>query len=485
MTSARGLTLPTGVENRTVEERQAQGKSARKEHPRSTIGAWEPSPERPDVVTMLTQQERGRVVELLPIRHERMAANPFAFYRGAAAAMAFDLGTTECSGLVVQLCGDAHLSNFGMFAAPDRALVFDINDFDETHAGPFEWDVLRLGTSFMIAAQENGFAVADQESVVSAAAEAYRRSIAQYAQMDALSIFYDRVDATFLLDLAKETGGRPAQRQIRSVLDQARKRDRWSALRKLTTEGPNGLQFLDQPPLLARLDDHGAFTRMLLPMYEQYRMSMLADRVELARRYRVRDIAHKVVGVGSVGLRAFVLLMQGRDEADVFILQAKEAVTSVLEPYTVAETVDPGVRVVRGQRLMQAATDVFLGNVTGPLGRSYYVRQLRDMKWSPEIAAMDVQGMRGYAILCGRALARAHARSGDAVAIAAYLGSSDRFDRSVVRFAERYCVQNLADHGALLEAIADGRVASTQDERTSALTSLDLGLLTPTSTPAT
>ena len=475
MTTARGLTLPTGHDERTVEERTAAGRAARKERPRTAIGAWEPSPDRPGAVELLVEQERGRVTELLPIRHARMAASPFAYYRGAAAAMAYDLGTVDCSGLVVQLCGDAHLSNFGLFGAPDRALVFDINDFDETHAGPFEWDVLRLGASFMIAAQENGFAVRDQESVVLAAGEAYRRSMAQYAQMDALSVFYDRVDATFLLDLAKDTGGKPAQRNIRAVLATARRRDRWSALRKLTQEGPDGLAFLDEPPLLARLEHDSAFTDVLLPMVETYRAGLLADRTELLRRYRVIDIAHKVVGVGSVGLRAFVLLMQGRDEADVLILQAKEAVRSVLEPYTSAAGVDGGRRVVHGQRLMQAATDVFLGDVTGPMGRSYYVRQLRDMKWSPEIPALDVNGMRGYAILCGRALARAHARTGDAIAIAAYLGAGDRFDRSVLAFAERYTVQNLADHGALLAAIDAGQVVSTTDEKAATLTSLGTG----------
>ena len=335
--------------------------------------------------------------------------------------------------------------------------------------------MLRLGASFMIAAQENGFTVKDQESTVLAAVEAYRRSMAQYAQMDALSIFYDRVDADFLLELAKDTGGKPAQRNVRSVIAAAQKRDRWSALRKLTQEGPNGLQFLDQPPLLARLEHNSAFFDVLLPMVETYRSGLLADRTELMRRYRVIDIAHKVVGVGSVGLRAFVLLMQGRDEADVLILQAKEAVASVLEPYTSPAGVDGGTRVVRGQRMMQAATDVFLGNVTGPLGRAYYVRQLRDMKWSPEIANLDPTGLRGYGILCGRALARAHARTGDAIAISAYLGSSDRFDRSIVAFAERYSAQNLADHGALLSAIDDGRIASTTDEKATALTSIDAG----------
>jgi uncharacterized protein (DUF2252 family) len=323
------VTGATDPATRTADERIAAGRAARKAHPRGRIGAWEPDPDRPDVMQMLAEQEQGRVLELLPIRHARMAASPFAFYRGAAVSMAYDIAGLGGSGLTVQLCGDAHLSNFGLFAAPDRALVFDINDFDETNAGPFEWDLLRLGTSFMIAAQQNGYSVADQESMVLAAAEAYRRSMQQYARMDALSIFYDRVDASFLLDLAKDTGGRAAERSVREVLARARKRDRWSALRKLTEPSPEGLQFREDPPLLARIDHDGVYSSVLWPMYEAYRQTLLEDRAELVHRYRITDIAHKVVGVGSVGLRAFVMLMQGRDEADVLILQAKEAVESV------------------------------------------------------------------------------------------------------------------------------------------------------------
>ena len=475
MTLALGIASPVAIAKSSVDDRIAVGKAARKERPRAAIAAWEPRSDRPSPISLLTDQEEVRVSELLPIRHSRMSTNAFSFYRGAAALMAYDLGTTDCSGLAVQLCGDAHVSNFGLFAAPDRALVFDINDFDETHVGPFEWDVIRMTTSLMIAARENGYAEKDQDQVVSAAASAYRLSMVQYAGMDNLAIFYDRVDASFLLALAKDAGGKAAQKQIEGVLAQARKRDRWSALRKLTEKGPQGLRFIDNPPIVARLADDNEFVEVLHEVYELYRSTLLADREEITRRYRIINTAHKVVGVGSVGLRAFVFLMQGRDEDDVFILQAKQAVPSVLERYTTQATVSPGERVVRGQRLMQAATDIFLGHVTGPLGRSYYLRQLRDMKWSADIPTLSVANMSGYATLCGRALARAHARSGDAIAISAYLGGSDRFDGALIDFARRYSEQNSSDFSEFKQAIADGSLPSTDDEQASVLTSIDTG----------
>lgn len=421
--------------------------------------------------------------ELLPIRHSRMAASPFAFYRGAAAVMADDLGAEPSTGLHAQLCGDAHLSNFGLFAAPDRALVFDVNDFDETYRGPFEWDVLRLVASFAIAARDADHPPKAQREAAQAAAQSYRLAIREYAGMDDLAVFYDRVDAALLLDLAKDVGGKDSERRVAGVMDKARRRDRWSVLRKLTESGPDGPRFIDDPPLLARLSVDAAYREVVEGMFDDYQRTLLPDRRELAQRYRVIDVAHKVVGVGSVGLRAFVLLMAGRDDSDLLILQAKQAVASVLESQvpgapesSAMDGGDHGDRVVIGQRLMQAATDIFLGHVRGPLGRSYYVRQLRDMKWSPDLGRMSLESLRGYAILCGRTLARAHARSGDAIAIAAYVGDGTRFETALADFAERYADQNARDHAEFTRAIAEGRLSATDDERAATLQSIETGM---------
>jgi uncharacterized protein (DUF2252 family) len=465
MTDSNPMALPTEVRRSSALERAAFGKNTRKTHPRTTLGNWQPASERPDPVSILLEQEATRVPELLPIRHSRMAVNPFTFFRGTAAIMAYDLGTYPNSGLVSQLCGDAHLSNFGIFGSPDRAMIFDINDFDETFPGPFEWDVARMVTSFYIAARDNKFTELDAQTAALTAAAAYRAAMSQYATMNDLDQWYSRVDAAFLLDLAKTEGGARAEKNMSQTLNKARNRDRWSAINKLTEVVDGTRQFLNQPPLLARLPMAGDQWEVILALFEEYRNTLLNDRRELLRRYQVIDFAHKVVGVGSVGLRAFVVLLQGRDPDDVLVLQVKEAVQSALAPYASdAQAQDEGYRVVAGQRLMQAASDVFLGWITGSAGRHFYLRQLRDMKWSPEISALNSQSMRGYAQICGKSLARGHARSGDSIAIAAYLGTSDTFDQSLLRFAQRYSVQVNEDFEAFTRAIADGTLSTASSE---------------------
>lgn len=459
------MALPTQVRRSSVTERQAIGKSARKAHPRTTLGKWQPASQRPNPVSILLEQEATRVSELVPIRHSRMAVNPFTFFRGTAAIMAYDLGTYPNSGLVSQLCGDAHLSNFGVFGSPDRSMIFDVNDFDETYPGAFEWDVARMVTSFYIAARDNQFTELDAETAALTAAASYRVAMSQYAAMNDLDQWYSRVDAAFLMELAKTEGGAKGEKTMTQALNKARNRDRWSAINKLTEEVNGARRFLDQPPLLARLPMTGDVWKVVLTLFEEYRNTLNDDRRELLRRYHIIDFAHKVVGVGSVGLRAFVVLLQGRDPDDLLVLQVKEAVQSALAPYVDgSEEQDEGHRVVTGQRLMQAASDVFLGWVTGSGGNHFYVRQLRDMKWSPDVSALTPQTMDGYAQLCGKTLARGHARSGDSVAIASYIGSSDTFDQSLLNFAKRYSTQVDEDFQAFTQAIADGTLNTTSSE---------------------
>ena len=404
-----------------------------------------------------------RLQALLPLRHERMSVSPFTFYRGSAAVMASDLASMPNTGLVVQLCGDAHLSNFGLFAGQDRTVVFDVNDFDETNPGPFEWDVMRLAASFMLAAQDNGFSDKEADDITRLAASSYRTAMAEYAGMSDLAIWYDRISTSTLEQWAGEVGGDRATRQINKVIGKAQSRDGWSAIAKMTQVVDGRRQFLDQPPVLVRITDGEDLHPWLDMLMEKYRGELQNDRRELIRRYQVVDLGHKVVGVGSVGLRAFVLLLQGRDENDLLVLQAKEAVQSVLEPYTHSCVYEhQGQRVVEGQRLMQAASDAFLGWVQAPNGRQFYIRQLRDMKWSPDIAKLPAPQLAGYAALCGRTLAHGHARSGDPVAIAAYLGQSEKFDVAISSFARAYSAQVDSDFAEYTAAIADGRVVSGQ-----------------------
>jgi len=469
-TQPAALSPHTGVRTQTVAERMASGRAARARTSRASLGEWQPSPDRPDPVRMLQEQEQHRVAALLPIRHARMASGPFAFYRGAAILMAADLGGRPSTGLVVQACGDAHLSNFGLFAAPDRSLVFDVNDFDETHPAPFEWDVARLATSFELAAQEAGLPDAARTRICRTVAAAYRGHMQRFAGMQDLDIWYERVDTAALLALARTQTDRQVSRQLARSFDKARTRDRWSAVSKLTAPASGSRHFLDQPPLLARIGLDGDAWDRLHEMFDDYRSTLADDRCALLGRYHVVDVGHKIVGVGSVGLLAFVILLQGRDADDALVLQVKQAVPSVLEPYTSPSAfAQQGHRVVTGQRLMQAASDIFLGWVTGRANRDYYVRQLRDMKWSPDVARFDERTLRAYAQACAWALARAHARTGDAVAMAAYLGQSARFEDAMARFAAAYARQSNADYDAFMRAVGSGGIAVAGDQDQAAI----------------
>lgn len=460
--------MVTPVRNSTVAERIQAGREARKVHPRARMGTYEPAPDRQDPVATLVAQEGQRVTELLPLRHSRMAVSPFAYLRGAAAVMAADLGASGNSGLTVQLCGDAHLSNLGLFAAPDRRLVFDLNDFDETNPGPFEWDVFRLATSFEVAARTAGHSATYTDQLPKAVAESYRLSMAKFAAMADLDVWYFRIDTEMLTEWAKQAESKAAANAVRSTEQAAMARNRWSAVKSLTTVIDGERRFKDKPPLLVSLDADSGSRLAVNQMYETYKESLLVDREALLSRYHWVDAGHKVVGVGSVGLLAFVLLLQGRDSDDLLVLQIKEAVSSVLEPFSGASRWSThGERVIAGQRLMQASTDSFLGWVQGPRGRSYYVRQLRDMKWAPDPLDMNQDQYNAYAQLCGRALARAHARSGDPVAISAYMGSSDRFERAIAQFSHEYATQNDDDYQKFRAAIDSGDIASGDEKNMS------------------
>lgn len=453
------MTLPTLVRKTTVTEREQQGKAARKGRPRASLGQWSPAADRIDPVDLLAQQEVVRVQALLPLRHERMSASAFAFYRGGAAIMASDLGPLPSSGLITQLCGDAHLSNFGVFAAPDRSLVFDVNDFDETHPGPFEWDVLRLATSFVLAGRDIGLPADAMATAATAAASSYRAQMQIYAGTADLTTWYDRVNIDTIMQLSREQGI-DRGKQLQKAATKARSRTSWSAIEKMTQVVDGERRFLDLPPLLMPVPFDGPLREVIELLIDQYRDTLPHDRKQLLLKYHAIDMAHKVVGVGSVGLLAFVILMQGRDPDDLIVLQAKQAVHSVLEPFT-SPALFPfaGERVVAGQQLMQAASDIFLGWVRGGAGRDYYIRQLRDMKFSPDPTTFDANRLHGYALLCGRTLARAHARGGDAVAISAYLGTSDKFDIGVRDFALAYSDQVAVDYAEYTAAITAGQVA--------------------------
>jgi len=458
---------------RTVVERAAAGRAARAISPRSGLGTWEPAAGRESPVTMLERQARGRVPELVPIRYGRMVASPFAFYRGAAAIMAADLAPAPRTGLEAQLCGDAHLANFGAYAAPDRRLVFSINDFDETLPGPFEWDLKRLVASFAVAGRQRGFDAEKRYSIEKDVASAYRLAMHSFAEMGSLDLWYLRLNVDEIAGRFGDEAHAAQLRAIKVAAAKAESKDSLKALAKLTRLVDGQPQFINSPPVVVRLDDligddqHRRFKSTASKLIRSYASTLPADdlRVLLAR-YRFADIARKVVGVGSVGSLAWVVLMLGRDEHDPLLLQVKEAEASVLEPYLGKSSYGHhGQRVVEGQRLMQAASDILLGWDAAPdmdgSPRHYYVRQMWDKKGSVNVDLMNPRGMRMYAKLCGWSLARAHATSGDSIAIAAYLGTSDTFDRAMAAFAEAYAGQNELDHATLRQAIADGVVEAT------------------------
>ena len=452
---------------RTPDERQAIGKSARSAVSRKAQGIWQPAEHRPDPIALLEDQEQSRVQALLPLRHERMGVSAFTFYRGTAIIMASDLGAQSSSGLQVQLCGDAHLSNFGLFAAPDRVPVFDVNDFDETNPGPFEWDVKRLATSFVLAARDNGFPKSAVGQAALTSARQYRISMAEYAAKKEIDIWYDRVDPSTLEAWAQRSSGKAAEKAVRRTVAKAQTRTAWTAVRKLTQVVDGRRQFVDDPPLVVRVPQGSMAHSLVLQAMPSYLDTLAPDRRSLLERYEVIDIGHKVVGVGSVGLLALVLLLEGRDADDILVLQVKQAQHSVLEPYTEASIyAQMGERVVEGQRLMQAASDSFLGWAMGSYGRHYYVRQLRDMKWSPDPSAFAPPGLDSYAELCGHTLARAHARTGDAIAISTYLGRGTVFDEAIRDFSLAYADQVSEDFAAFSEAVAAGRLANASTPMT-------------------
>jgi uncharacterized protein (DUF2252 family) len=461
----------TETENETLTDLDStqRGRQARKLAPRSAQAAWEPGVDRVDPLAVLAEQDQTRVPELVPVRYGRMLVSAFTFYRGAAAIMAADLAASPDSGLRVQLCGDAHLSNFGVFQAPDRRLVFDINDFDETLPGPFEWDVKRLAASVAIGARDRGFSAAEGEAAVLAGVGTYRTAMAGFAAMNELDVWYARLDVEEFQQRWGSLIDKAARRRLDKNLAKARNKDSLRALEKLTERRDGELRIASRPPLLVPIADlaaregadPAAITALLRRLLDQYRDSLDEQARVLADRYHYVDAAHKVVGVGSVGTRAWIALLLGRDESDPLFLQMKEAGPSVLEPFAGAsEFSNHGHRVVAGQRLTQAAGDVMLGwlTVEGLDGkkRDFYVRQLWDGKGSADIDSMNAATMAGYARLCGWTLARAHARTGDRRAIAAYLGKGDKFDRAIAEFSEAYADQNEADYQLLTEAQRTG-----------------------------
>jgi uncharacterized protein (DUF2252 family) len=422
-----------------------------------------------DPINLLLGQAESRVPELVPVRHGRMLASPFTYYRGAALPMAADLAWTPSSGLRVQLCGDAHLSNFGAFGSPERRVVFDLNDFDETLPGPFEWDVKRLAASMVVAGRDNGFAPKDRRGVAVATTAAYRTAMRDFSAMPIMEVWYARFDVEEALARLRSALPKKTVRQTQAQLAKARTRDSTQAVAKLTTVVDGRRRIISDPPLIVPIEElAGAFDveavyRFIRGLISEYAETLPADRRRLVERFALTGVARKVVGVGSVGTEAWILLMEPEDGLAPLLLQAKEAQRSALSQYAGESHYDnQGERVVSGQRLMQAVGDIFLGWVRSvPPGRGatdYYVRQLRDWKYSAEIETMNPATMTAYGRMCGWTLARAHARTGDRMAIAAYLGKSDAFDRAVSAFAESYADQTETDHGALADAVSSGRV---------------------------
>jgi uncharacterized protein (DUF2252 family) len=455
----------------TVAERIARGKEARRQTPRRTQGEYRPAADRPDPVDLLEAQAQTRVPELVPIRYGRMLVSPFTFYRGAAKIMAADLASAPRSGLDVQCCGDAHLSNFGVFASPERRLVFDINDFDETLPGPWEWDVKRLTASMLIAARDNDVAPKDQDRIVLETAARYRTAMREFAGQTNLAVWYAHLAVEEYLDRhGSEFTGRQIRR-TQKTLAKARTRDSMSAFAKLARQVNGRVEIVDQSPLIVPLrvaapgEEGARILEWLNELIGDYQASLEHDRRTLVAQFQLADFARKVVGVGSVGTRAWIALLFGRDRNDPLFLQLKEAEASVLEEFLRPSEFDNhGQRVVTGQRLMQATSDIFLGwlHVTGLDGkeRDFYGRQLKDWKGSAEIERMRPEGLVAYGNLCGWTLARAHARTGDRVAIAAYLGSGASFERAMVQFAHAYADQNRDDYRRLAAAVKSGRVVA-------------------------
>ena len=473
VTTRRGPARTATVEQLSRADRMAQGKAARAVASLESHADFRPGVSR-DPVGLLLGQAESRVPELVPVRHGRMLVSPFTFYRGAALPMAADLATTPASGLRVQLCGDAHLSNFGAFASPERRLVFDVNDFDETLPGPFEWDVKRLAASFAVAGRDNGFPAKDRRKIALAAAEGYRTAMRGFAGQPLLDVWYAHLDIEPALGEFRSQVKAKRFKAAEALLAKAHTSDSTKALRKLTTVADGRRRIISDPPMIVPVEEvfadvqADALYKLLHSVLGKYRRTLQSDRRHLLEQFTLVQVARKVVGVGSVGTRAWVLLMDALDGDEPLFLQAKEAQPSVLAGYCGRSRYNnQGERVVAGQHLMQAQSDIFLGwtRVPAPDGadRDFYVRQLKDWKFSVPIEQMLPVGMTIYARLCGWTLARAHARSGDRVALAAYLGGSARFDQAIADFAETYADQNELDYAALQGAVKDGKAEATTE----------------------
>jgi uncharacterized protein (DUF2252 family) len=460
----------------TPDEWRQRGRELREQAPLLSHAQWQPPPDRPDPVAILEEQARTRVPELVPIRYGRMIASPFAYFRGAAAPMAWDLAHTPTSGIRVQACGDAHLLNFGMFAAPDRRLVFDVNDFDETLPAPFEWDVKRLAASFAVAAREREFDDDDAHDAAREAVRSYRTEMFRYASMRFLKVWYSRIDIDEVTRLFDDLQPKKAVKRRRADIAKARQRTSLKAFLKMCEEVDGQYRIRPAHPVIVRfpIERHPGILAELRYAISLYQETLQTDRREVLRRYYFGDFARKVVGVGSVGTEAFVLLLLGDRPDEPLFLQLKEAQESVLAPFAGAsEYAHQGERVVKGQLLTQAASDPFLGwtsglgpSVDGPDGllspsKDYYVRQLRDMKGSMSVSLMDPDQLGYYARLCGWALARAHARTGRATMITGYLGGGEDFDQAIADFAVAYAERNEKDYRRLIKAVSDARVLAT------------------------
>src|ERR1700722_3064752 len=473
------------IRHLSVNERRAKGKNARERSPLTSHSDWLPAVDRTDPVGLLEAQNLTREPDLVPVRHGRMMASPFTFYRGAAKIMASDLRDSPTAGLDVQLCGDAHLSNFGLFASPERTLLFDLNDFDETLPGPFEYDVKRMAASFTIAARNNGFSAKDTRSVTLACVAAYRQAMAEFANLPMMEIWYARLAEKELMKgvtraalgaAVTKGNARAAKRALtraKQTRSKAHTRDSLQALSKLGEMTDDGYQIASQPPIVVPARELPAvygisaeqLDEVIRRQFRSYQSTLEADRRRLLERFEIIDMARKVVGVGSVGTRAFIVLLEGRDQGDPLFLQVKQASASVLEDHLPASKfANPGERVVQGQRMMQAASDIFLGWSKGAqAGYHYYWRQLRNMKGAIDVESMIPAGLSFYAGICGWTLARSHARSGDAVAIAAYLGDGKGFDRAIADFCERYADQNDRDFHTFATAVDTGRLDAVDE----------------------
>ena len=460
------------VPHLSAAERAARGHAARREVPRSSHADFSPAPHRPDPVELLESQAASRVPELVPIRYGRMLVSPFTFYRGAALLMASDLASSPHSGLRAQLCGDAHLSNFGLFASPDRRLVFDLNDFDETLPGPWEWDVKRLAVSMEVAGRDNGYSDKERRSILLETVAGYRNAMREFAGMGALDVWYARLEVDEFVTQLRSQIKKAQVKRAKQTVAKARTKDSMTSFSKLTRMVDGEPKIVADPPLIERVEDIASVidpevvVASLRDLLRLYRQSLQTDRRILLEEYRLIDIARKVVGVGSVGTRAWIALMFGRDESDPLFLQFKEAQSSVLEEFTAKSRYgNHGERVVAGQHLMQASSDIFLGWLHVEAGidgvsRDFYGRQLKDWKGSFEMEGALPQGMAIYGRVCGWTLARAHARSGDRIAIASYLGGGDAFDRAIAEYSVAYADQNERDYAALKAAVDDDRLTA-------------------------